>query len=185
LLFMVGEGVESEGVITELLDVSTPGGTFASGKPQYNMANDAPLVLYACGFGDAQTPLFRTPKNSIRNLDRLFFMLMGRNLLKTAVCGTVLAHWSKHLLADDTFKQDREDALDDEARQPLCLHHDSARFHRCLPMATNSPANTHVPLKARPRGLTHDVAVERLHLKKQRLVLQAQAERGGTQDESP
>ena len=45
ILFLVGQGLESPSVIGDLLDISkTPT------KPQYEMANDAPLVLWDCIF---------------------------------------------------------------------------------------------------------------------------------------
>lgn len=45
VLFLVGQGLEFPSVIDDLLDVSkTPG------KPQYEMADDAPLVLWDCIF---------------------------------------------------------------------------------------------------------------------------------------
>lgn len=45
VLFLVGQGLESPSVIDDLLDVSK-----TAGKPQYEMADDAPLVLWDCIF---------------------------------------------------------------------------------------------------------------------------------------
>ena len=168
VLFMVGEGLEGEGIVAELLDVS---GTYAS-KPLYPMAADAPLLLYACGFRDGQAPQFKTSPRAIRQLDRLFFVHVGRSLVRTAVSATVLSHWSKHLLSGEALRANRERALDDEAMHPLCLHHDIPG-QRIRTLAVGDRAAQHVPLRARPREFTHEVAIERLHLKKQRLVLNA------------
>jgi tRNA pseudouridine38/39 synthase len=52
LLFMVGKGLEEPQVITKMLN---PGlGTNDAGKPNYDMAPDAPLVLIECGFEGLQ-----------------------------------------------------------------------------------------------------------------------------------
>ncbi|CAD6578698.1 MAG: hypothetical protein ASARMPRED_008807 [Alectoria sarmentosa] len=45
VLFLVGQGLEPSSVIDDLLDVSE-----AFGRPQYEMADDAPLVLWDCIF---------------------------------------------------------------------------------------------------------------------------------------
>lgn len=45
VLFMIGRGNESPEVIHQLLDVAN-----FTGKPQYNMASEIPLVLYDCVF---------------------------------------------------------------------------------------------------------------------------------------
>ena len=45
ILFLVGQGLEPPSVIDALLDVSN-----TSGRPQYEMADDAPLVLWDCIF---------------------------------------------------------------------------------------------------------------------------------------
>lgn len=54
ILFLIGQGLESPSLIEELLDVSTN-----PRKPQYEMADDAPLVLWDCIFpregGDPRT----------------------------------------------------------------------------------------------------------------------------------
>jgi tRNA pseudouridine38/39 synthase len=45
ILFLIGQGLESPSLITELLDIGkTPT------KPKYEMATDAPLVLWDCIF---------------------------------------------------------------------------------------------------------------------------------------
>ncbi|KZF25277.1 pseudouridine synthase [Xylona heveae TC161] len=57
ILFLIGQGLESPSIIPKLLDIEqTPT------KPMYEMASDAPLVLWDCVFpeadgeGDSQTP---------------------------------------------------------------------------------------------------------------------------------
>jgi tRNA pseudouridine38/39 synthase len=46
VLLMVGRGLEKPGVVAELLDVSR-----RPRKPQYALAPEQPLLLYACGYG--------------------------------------------------------------------------------------------------------------------------------------
>lgn len=50
ILFLVGQGVESPSVVSELLDVSKN-----PCKPMYEMASDAPLVLWDCIFPDEES----------------------------------------------------------------------------------------------------------------------------------
>lgn len=50
VLFLVGQGLESPGVVRELLDVSH---TFPT-KPVFEMASDLPLVLYDCKFPEME-----------------------------------------------------------------------------------------------------------------------------------
>lgn len=50
MLFLIGQGVESPSIIPELLDVSKN-----PCKPTYEMASDAPLVLWDCSFPDLQS----------------------------------------------------------------------------------------------------------------------------------
>ncbi|CRG92533.1 hypothetical protein PISL3812_09594 [Talaromyces islandicus] len=50
ILFLIGQGVESPSIIPELLDVSKN-----PCKPAYEMASDAPLVLWDCSFPDLQS----------------------------------------------------------------------------------------------------------------------------------
>lgn len=45
ILFLIGQGLESPSLIEKLLDVQS-----IPGKPQYEMADDAPLVLWDCVF---------------------------------------------------------------------------------------------------------------------------------------
>lgn len=47
ILFLVGQGIESPSVVPELLDASKN-----PGKPPYEMASDAPLVLWDCIYPD-------------------------------------------------------------------------------------------------------------------------------------
>lgn len=47
ILFLIGQGLESPNLVKELLDVQKN-----PQKPQYEMADDAPLVLYSCLFPD-------------------------------------------------------------------------------------------------------------------------------------
>lgn len=47
ILFLVGQGVESPSIVSELLDI-----TKTPRKPTYEMASDAPLVLWDCIFPD-------------------------------------------------------------------------------------------------------------------------------------
>lgn len=50
VLFLVGQGVESPSIVPELLDVSKN-----PRKPTYEMASDAPLVLWDCIFPDEES----------------------------------------------------------------------------------------------------------------------------------
>ncbi|QKX57352.1 uncharacterized protein TRUGW13939_04464 [Talaromyces rugulosus] len=50
ILFLIGQGVESPSIIPELLDVSKN-----PCKPTYEMASDAPLVLWDCSFPDIKS----------------------------------------------------------------------------------------------------------------------------------
>ncbi len=49
VLFMVGRGVESPDVVLRLMDVAA-----CPAKPLYDLALDAPLTLFDCGFGGLQ-----------------------------------------------------------------------------------------------------------------------------------
>lgn len=50
ILFLVGQGIESPSIVKELLDVSKN-----PCKPKYEMASDAPLVLWDCIFPDPES----------------------------------------------------------------------------------------------------------------------------------
>ena len=49
VLFLVGSGLESPGVISDLLDVKRN-----PGKPSYPLASEYPLVLHDCGYPNLQ-----------------------------------------------------------------------------------------------------------------------------------
>lgn len=49
ILFLIGQGLESPNIIHDLLNIEK-----YSGRPQYDMANDIPLVLYDCVFDDME-----------------------------------------------------------------------------------------------------------------------------------
>ncbi|KAH9825924.1 tRNA pseudouridine(38/39) synthase [Teratosphaeria destructans] len=51
VLFLVGQGYEKPEIVDQLLDVQS-----CPGKPIYDMASDAPLVLWDCIFPDLQSP---------------------------------------------------------------------------------------------------------------------------------
>ena len=47
ILFLVGQGLEDPAIVNALLDVE---GNEHIGRPQYEMADDGPLVLWDCRF---------------------------------------------------------------------------------------------------------------------------------------
>jgi tRNA pseudouridine38/39 synthase len=65
LLFMVGQGMEEPSIITKMLNPSDD-----AGKPNYEMAPDAPLVLMECGYENLnwKTKDLSSNKNSGRTL---------------------------------------------------------------------------------------------------------------------
>lgn len=50
LLFLIGQGLESPSIVPDLLDISKN-----PGRPTYEMASDAPLVLWDCKFPDEKS----------------------------------------------------------------------------------------------------------------------------------
>jgi tRNA pseudouridine38/39 synthase len=64
VLAMVGEGLESQGVVRELLDVEK-----VTCKPQFRMAEPEPLLLYECSY-DALEGRWIRPEGVLRAFDR-------------------------------------------------------------------------------------------------------------------
>ena len=59
ILFLIGQGLEAPGLIDELLDVNKN-----PQKPQYEMADDAPLVLWDCVFPQGNSDSFE-PRDAL------------------------------------------------------------------------------------------------------------------------
>jgi tRNA pseudouridine38/39 synthase len=82
VLLMVGRGQEAPGVVSRLLDVAA-----APCKPQYNIADEAPLLLYACEFeGLAWVRRRRAFSHAVGDVKRQ----MERHLVAAAMCGEIL-----------------------------------------------------------------------------------------------
>lgn len=75
ILFMVGQGLESPDIVDHLLDVQTN-----PGKPSYPMADELPLVLHRCSYGDTnEGSVDRVPfRRSVRDLWRVACDLENR-----------------------------------------------------------------------------------------------------------
>ncbi|KAJ2391454.1 pseudouridine synthase deg1 [Coemansia sp. RSA 2611] len=65
ILFAVGQGIEAPDIVDKLVDVQ-----LTSGKPEYEMANDLPLVLADCAF-DANDVQWIWVRNSGRDLGNM------------------------------------------------------------------------------------------------------------------
>ena len=65
ILFLIGQGLESPSLIDELLDIrKTPA------KPRYEMADDAPLVLWDCIFPGIDTKPVDTTSKSVDGYEK-------------------------------------------------------------------------------------------------------------------
>ena len=75
ILFMVGQKLESPDIVDHLLDVQTN-----PGKPSYPMADELPLVLHRCSYGDTnEGSVDRVPfRRSVRDLWRVACDLENR-----------------------------------------------------------------------------------------------------------
>ena len=69
VLFLIGQGLEEPSIIDELLDVQKN-----PGRPMYEMADDAPLVLWDCVFPDKE------PKPGVEMVDSLDWLYAGDEL---------------------------------------------------------------------------------------------------------
>ncbi|KAI8473916.1 MAG: pseudouridine synthase [Monoraphidium minutum] len=91
VLLMVGRSLEPPSVVASLLDV-----TRVPSKPQYTLAPDDPLLLFACDFKGI--PWFRPPRALGRAAGDVRAAL-ARHLVGAAMCGEVLAALAPHLAA--------------------------------------------------------------------------------------
>ena len=138
---MVGRGQEQPEVMQRLLDVSqTPC------KPQYSMAPEDPLLLYACEFGDIN---WQRSKTSLeRNLATLHAAVQ-QHTVAAALTGTVYQHLqelyasagfseSGGMAATKTGAQQHQEGLDADQQQQLQVS------YQWLP-----PLPPHLPLRKR------------------------------------
>mmetsp|Transcript_7260 Transcript_7260/g.10350 ORF Transcript_7260/g.10350 Transcript_7260/m.10350 type:complete len:589 (-) Transcript_7260:65-1831(-) len=79
VLFMIGKGLESPDIVTELLDIKKN-----PGKPNYPFAPDLPLVLHRCEYGNLRLG------HSVKNLWR--------------VCCDLESKWEELVLASERLK---------------------------------------------------------------------------------
>ncbi|EAW09889.1 pseudouridine synthase DEG1 [Aspergillus clavatus NRRL 1] len=90
ILFLVGQGLESPSIVAELLDVSKN-----PRKPTYEMASDAPLVLWNCIFPDESNDSRKDALDWVYAGDpRQSKSQLGKGSGKFGVGGVVDALWS-------------------------------------------------------------------------------------------
>jgi tRNA pseudouridine38/39 synthase len=92
VLFLVGQGLESPSVVTELLDIEAN-----PGRPGYVMAHDAPLVLWDC--------IFPAGSRDVRGPDALEWVYAGDTWMPTllgkeGLLNTVWESWREHKIEE-------------------------------------------------------------------------------------
>jgi tRNA pseudouridine38/39 synthase len=93
VLFLVGQGLEEPSIIDELLDIERN-----PGRPQYDMADDAPLVLWDCIF----------PKDDDHMVDSLNWIYVGDEAGLSALGTKGDGKFNSAGLVDDLWKKWRE-----------------------------------------------------------------------------
>eukprot|EP00873_Tetraselmis_striata_P021117 jgi/Tetstr1/441381/TSEL_029630.t1 len=111
VLLLVGEGREAPEVVRRYLDV-----TAEPLKPQYSMASEEPLLLYACGYDALE--LRRSEFVSSANRDAVAAML-DRALLRAGLLWTVLDSMRRHCPGGgEAPRQSRHIPLDRRPKEP-------------------------------------------------------------------
>eukprot|EP00735_Rhodelphis_limneticus_P007190 TRINITY_DN19695_c0_g1::TRINITY_DN19695_c0_g1_i1::g.3356::m.3356 TRINITY_DN19695_c0_g1::TRINITY_DN19695_c0_g1_i1::g.3356 ORF type:complete len:275 (-),score=39.06,sp/Q9JI38/PUS3_MOUSE/39.42/5e-24,PseudoU_synth_1/PF01416.15/9e-14 TRINITY_DN19695_c0_g1_i1:352-1176(-) len=115
VLFLVGHGLESPQIVSDLLDLSK-----YPRKPQYNMAPDSPLVLFDCGYDGVE---FRAECSMYNRLVREMQSQWEESAVEMA-----MRHVMMHTLEQDTVwvthsdgnrgDKDRWGLLPESARNP-------------------------------------------------------------------
>ncbi|KAJ1805091.1 pseudouridine synthase deg1, partial [Coemansia sp. RSA 2598] len=90
ILFLVGQHLESPDIVDRLVDVAT-----LTGKPEYEMASDAPLVLADCAFDEKDVSWIYVRDGSrdygnMTVLDRTILREWGQISTKAVVAGALL-----------------------------------------------------------------------------------------------
>ncbi|KAL6754015.1 pseudouridine synthase [Haematococcus lacustris] len=82
VLLMVGQGLEQPGVVASLLDV-----TATPCKPNYTMAPEEPLILYACAYKELH---FHRSARTLAANSSLLQSLVGKHLVAAAMASSIL-----------------------------------------------------------------------------------------------
>lgn len=144
VLFLVGQGVESPSIVSELLDVSKN-----PCKPRYEMASDAPLVLWDCIFPDL---------GSGNRKDALDWVYCGDPRQKAPASGRVTDKFGPHGLVESlwrTWRQRKMDEILAGSLLDLAVSQGSPNFIQDAP--SNKPNRSHKIFtggdEAKPTGL--------------------------------
>lgn len=115
ILLMVGRGQEEPQIISNLLDIkATPC------KPQYTLAPEDPLLLYACGFEDLRW--IRTDKLQQTNESALR-ALLARQMIGSALCNSVLQRLQNDTTVDRQQQGSANGAHAASSKASLLSHH--------------------------------------------------------------
>lgn len=87
VLFLVGQGNEEPSVVGRLLDVETN-----PSKPQYSMAADLPLVLYAAHYDASTVPrwVFGRSSSVLQSLIGQLHEQWARSAIESAICKSMI-----------------------------------------------------------------------------------------------
>ncbi|KAK3232665.1 hypothetical protein CYMTET_56994 [Cymbomonas tetramitiformis] len=156
VLLMVGKGQEPLEILGELADLAE-----FPRKPQYHLASEEPLVLYACGYPDE--PKWRCSQGSMRTVQQHFEDVLKRQRLRAAVvcqaaiCAGVLpVNSSEGSDAVPSVDSSEEHAVLSE-QQPggasLFSFNDERQWQK---------REKHIPLRRRPTEQTYEEKRKRI-----------------------
>lgn len=98
VLFLIGKGKEPPNIIDQLLDIDTN-----PQKPTYDLASEAPLLLYDCGFESAE---FLSDPEALNRTHETFMAALSRHSCTVAMYTTILGHFDRTLLTSGRLLSD-------------------------------------------------------------------------------
>ncbi|CAG8478530.1 12915_t:CDS:2 [Acaulospora morrowiae] len=122
ILFLVGQGLEDPSVIDDLLDIEkTPA------KPNYEMANELPLVLYDCQYDDVKWQYCRDNDHTFNTPSKIYKHIYEQwniHMTKTLLMSTLLNDFGGMPLKQfepiyQETTQDKNDELADNSNETL------------------------------------------------------------------
>lgn len=103
VLFLIGKGKEPPEIITQLLDIQEN-----PQKPAYDLASEAPLLLYDCGFESVE---FLSEPEALSKTYDTFASALANHSCTIALYSTILGHFDRTLLTSGRLLRDTRPEL--------------------------------------------------------------------------
>ena len=143
VLFLVGEGKEAPGIVSELLDLRR-----YPRRPNYDMASEAQLLLYRIDYGDKLPAWRANPRTDLGNLE------VWGEMQRACMLRGALLHTMRAAVLDASGEADGGHAGVDDTAEAVAVREG---YGTMPPGGTERRGRTHIPLAQRPTSESVEV----------------------------